>query len=431
MLQVWLFIAPGLYSNEKRLAIPFVLSTAGLFIMGGLFAYFVAFRYGLAFLLGIGISNGVQPLVTITHYFDLFVNVMLGVALVFELPVAIFFLTLLHLASPRFLMRHSRYAILAIVILAAVITPASQLFVRSHLPPPESRILSDRDAWLLQTAGLKVRDIPYRGDPLVITDLLGGQIDVAALVKRYRGSLSGEHGDGRLRGEFIRTMVGPDCYRLLERVKSVAPSPRGLRIQGVDGLMVRYAACCQPVPGDKVVGYVTRGRGVSIHRRNCNTFMQLSSRAPERVIQTEWGKRSDAVYPVDIQVEAASLQPDRDALRQKVGLPETLSEGDRAQVKVGQRTRPGRVEHIRARDRGLDLLARRGGVRGEPRFLVAIEVDLLDHELGGLLHARDHGVPVLIELRRVQGYVTVNQHQPIRSCWAWTRFKSASAPASM
>ena len=128
LYQIWAFIAPGLYQKEKRLAIPFVMSTAGLFILGGVFAYFIAFRYGLAFLLGIGLSNGVQPLVTITHYFDLFVNVMLGVALVFELPVAIFFLTLLHLASPRFLLEHSRYAVLAIVIIAAIITPTPDFF---------------------------------------------------------------------------------------------------------------------------------------------------------------------------------------------------------------------------------------------------------------------------------------------------------------
>lgn len=128
LYQVWAFIAPGLYSREKKMAAPFVLSTAGLFILGGAFAYFVAFRYGLAFLLGIGLSGGVKPLVTITHYFDLFVNVMLGVALVFEMPVAIFFLTVLHLASPRFLLRHSRYAILAIVILAAIITPTPDFF---------------------------------------------------------------------------------------------------------------------------------------------------------------------------------------------------------------------------------------------------------------------------------------------------------------
>ena len=88
----------------------------------------MAFRYGLAFLLGIGLGNGVTPLITITNYFDLFVNVMLGVALVFELPIAIFFLTVLHLASPRFLMQHSRYAILAIVIVAAIITPTPDFF---------------------------------------------------------------------------------------------------------------------------------------------------------------------------------------------------------------------------------------------------------------------------------------------------------------
>lgn len=128
LYQVWAFISPGLYKKEKRLAFPFVFSTAGLFILGGAFAYFVAFRFGLAFLLSIGLSNGVTPLVTITHYFDLFVNVMLGVALVFELPVAIFFLTLLHMASPRFLIQHSRYAILAIVILAAIITPTPDFF---------------------------------------------------------------------------------------------------------------------------------------------------------------------------------------------------------------------------------------------------------------------------------------------------------------
>ncbi len=126
--QVWAFISPGLYKHEKKLAAPFILSTAGLFILGGAFAYFVAFRYGLAFLLGIGLSGGVTPLVTITHYFDLFVNVMLGVSLVFELPVAIFFMTLLHMASPRFLLRHSRYAILVIVVLAAIITPTPDFF---------------------------------------------------------------------------------------------------------------------------------------------------------------------------------------------------------------------------------------------------------------------------------------------------------------
>jgi len=128
LYQVWAFIAPGLYKRERRWAVPFVLVTAGLFITGGLFAYFVAFRYGLAFLLGIGLSGGVRPMVTITNYFDLFVDVILGVALVFELPVVIFFLTVLRIVSPRFLLKHSRYAILAIVILAAIVTPTPDVF---------------------------------------------------------------------------------------------------------------------------------------------------------------------------------------------------------------------------------------------------------------------------------------------------------------
>jgi sec-independent protein translocase protein TatC len=126
--QLWAFISPGLYRREKRWAAPFVLLTGGLFIAGGCFAYFLAFRYGLTFLLGIGMTAGVRPMVTITEYFDLFVNVTLGVGLVFELPIVIFTLTLLRLASPRFLLRHSRYAILIIVIIAAIVTPTPDVF---------------------------------------------------------------------------------------------------------------------------------------------------------------------------------------------------------------------------------------------------------------------------------------------------------------
>jgi sec-independent protein translocase protein TatC len=128
LYQVWAFISPGLYKKERRWAVPFILTTAGLFISGGLFAYFVAFRYGLEFLLGIGRDINITPMVSINEYFDLFVNVILGVAIVFEMPVVIFFLTLLRIASPRFLLRNSRYAILAIVILAAVVTPTPDVF---------------------------------------------------------------------------------------------------------------------------------------------------------------------------------------------------------------------------------------------------------------------------------------------------------------
>ena len=126
--QIWGFIAPGLYKRERRWAAPFVICTAGLFILGGCFAYFIAFRYGLEFLLGIGRDANVTPFVSMTEYFDLFVDVILGVALIFEMPVVIFFLTLLRITTPKFLISQSRYAILIITIIAAVVTPTPDVF---------------------------------------------------------------------------------------------------------------------------------------------------------------------------------------------------------------------------------------------------------------------------------------------------------------
>jgi len=123
LYQVWAFISPGLYKRERRFAAPFILTTAGLFILGGTFAYFVALRLGLFFLLKIGKEAGITPYISASEYMDLFVNVILGVALIFELPVLVFFLTLLRIVTPKFLMQHSRYAILGITVLAAIVTP--------------------------------------------------------------------------------------------------------------------------------------------------------------------------------------------------------------------------------------------------------------------------------------------------------------------
>ena len=128
LYQVWAFISPGLYRRERRWAVPFILSSAGLFVLGGLFAYFVVFRKALTFLLGVGQGNYVESICTVTHYFDLFVDVILGIGVVFELPVLIFFLILLRIVTPGFLMKHGRYAILIIFILAAAVTPTPDAF---------------------------------------------------------------------------------------------------------------------------------------------------------------------------------------------------------------------------------------------------------------------------------------------------------------
>src|SRR6185295_14974802 len=81
LYQLWAFLAPGLYPHERRMAVPFLLSASALFISGGLFSYFVAFRYGLTFLLGIGHDLNLEPMVTISEYLDLFVDVTLAMGI--------------------------------------------------------------------------------------------------------------------------------------------------------------------------------------------------------------------------------------------------------------------------------------------------------------------------------------------------------------
>ena len=123
MYQAWSFIAPGLYRKERRWAAPFIFTTAGLFIGGGLFCYFVALRFALAFLIGIGYDVDVRPMITTTAYYDMFFNLHVGLGAVFQMPVVIFFFTLLRITTPGFLIRNGRYAILIIFVIAAIITP--------------------------------------------------------------------------------------------------------------------------------------------------------------------------------------------------------------------------------------------------------------------------------------------------------------------
>lgn len=83
----------------------------------------------------------------------------------------------------------------------------------------------------------------------------------------------------------------------------------GVLVVGTEGLMTQLARCCKPAPPDEIVGFITRGRGVSIHRASCKNFMEMRSRAPERVIETEWGQAgAETVYPVDIFVLASDRQ---------------------------------------------------------------------------------------------------------------------------
>lgn len=193
LYQVWAFIAPGLYKKERNLAAPFVICTAGLFILGGLFAYFVAFRFALEFLLGIGRNVNVRPMVTISEYFNTFVNVMLGLAIVFEIPMLIFFLTLLRITSPRFLLANSRYAVLAIVIVAAVITPTPDVYnlMLFSLPMVLLFFVGVFASYLL-VLGREGKRFPWRmvaGAIALVAALIGGAVWLA--VVRFGFHLSG------------------------------------------------------------------------------------------------------------------------------------------------------------------------------------------------------------------------------------------------
>ena len=90
-----------------------------------------------------------------------------------------------------------------------------------------------------------------------------------------------------------------------------AKSPKGgVLVVGVDSLMTQLAKCCKPAPPDAISGFVTRGKGVSIHRKDCTSFREIVARSPERVIEVEWGKAKGeaAVYPVDVAIEANDRQ---------------------------------------------------------------------------------------------------------------------------
>jgi sec-independent protein translocase protein TatC len=121
LYEIWLFIAPGLYRHERRAVSLFVFSSMFLFLGGVAFGYFISLPYVLKFL--IGFQGPFKPLISINEYFDMILIVLLGLGIIFELPVLIFCLSLFGIVTPKFLWKNFRYAILIITILAAIVTP--------------------------------------------------------------------------------------------------------------------------------------------------------------------------------------------------------------------------------------------------------------------------------------------------------------------
>jgi len=125
LYQVWLFISPGLYRHERRYVLPFMFSTVGLFLAGGLFGYKMVYPAALDFL--IGWSAQFKPMITIGEYTDLFLTIIAGLGLVFEMPILVFFLSLMGILTAGWMWRNLRYSILIIFIIAAVITPTTDI----------------------------------------------------------------------------------------------------------------------------------------------------------------------------------------------------------------------------------------------------------------------------------------------------------------
>jgi GTP pyrophosphokinase len=155
-------------------------------------------------------------------------------------------------------------------------------------------------------------------------------------------------------------------------VEQIRGAPKGVKIQGIDNVMVRYSQCCQPVPGDDVIGYITRGRGVSIHRSDCPNILQFSDH-PERRVEIDWRTDRAQLYFVRIIITGT----DRRGL---------LSDIARAITNTGTNIQSAETEAIE------------GGMEGE--FVVEIE-------------NLNHLTKVLKAVRKVKGVISVERRESL------------------
>jgi sec-independent protein translocase protein TatC len=164
LYQVWAFVSPGLYSKEKRYAIPFVVSSCGLFAFGAWFgwrfAFPVAFQYLLSFSGPIGTAISVQPAVMIDEYIGFVSQMLLAFGAVFELPVLVFFLSVAGIVTHHHLIKFTRMFIVIAFVIAAIITP----------PDPLSQLILAVPLCLLYVVSIGVAYVFGRRDAPLISD---------------------------------------------------------------------------------------------------------------------------------------------------------------------------------------------------------------------------------------------------------------------
>ena len=157
LYQVWMFISPGLYRNEKRYVLPFMGSTILLFASGAVFGYRLVYPQALKFLIEYG--GQFQPMITIGEYTDLFMTIILGLGVVFELPILVFFLSLMGVVSAGWMWRNLRYSILGIFTIAAILTPTTDIMNMCVFAAPMVilYVLSIGIAWIFHPKQRKAR----------------------------------------------------------------------------------------------------------------------------------------------------------------------------------------------------------------------------------------------------------------------------------
>lgn len=126
LYQVWMFISPGLYRREKRFILPFLFLSVGLFLTGGYFGYRVVFPIAMDFLIST-YGKGLTPNITIDEYTKVFLTMILGLAVIFELPIVIGFAAMMGVVNAKFLLKHIRGAVLIFFIIAAVLSPTTDI----------------------------------------------------------------------------------------------------------------------------------------------------------------------------------------------------------------------------------------------------------------------------------------------------------------
>jgi sec-independent protein translocase protein TatC len=157
LYQVWAFIAPGLYRHEKRYVTPFMISTVALFLAGGYFGYKLVYPQALEFLIGYG--KQFQPMITIGEYTNLFLTIIIGMGVIFEMPILVFFLSLMGIVSAGWMWRNLRYSILVIFIIAAIITPTTDIMNMCIFAAPMVAlyVVSIAIAWLVHPKQRRAR----------------------------------------------------------------------------------------------------------------------------------------------------------------------------------------------------------------------------------------------------------------------------------